>query len=238
MYKLINLFLLITIILLTACGSSQNPEQKNDPEQINLKLEQIEDQVRLAIQQGDQAKALELANQLVHPSHVKWKTKPRKEIFGFRIKFYYDEYWLEKRNIYKDQIIAMTNNTANLTNNKANQEESIKTVENLQADDSTNTNSAVCIGEWTGTFGENQINLVIESIDDGLVQGYNSIQGKNRILKGLVDENNYFELREPGDEEWDGVFKFKIENNQAVGKWNANNGKLTIDFTLTVNKAE
>jgi len=88
------------------------------------------------------------------------------------------------------------------------------------------------VGEWEGNFGENQILLVIDEIKGNQVNGYNVIQGKKRILSGTIDENKYFVLTEPGDDEWDGVFRFKIVNQQAKGKWNANNGKLSIDFVL------
>jgi hypothetical protein len=227
-----NLLLLIYILILSACGNSGNSDQTAAAEQLNLKLEQIEDQVRLAIQQGDQAKALELVNQLVHTAHIKWQLKSKRNSYGISRKYYYDEYWLETRNYYKDQIIAMTVNKAIPTSNEAGNKEPIKSTQSEQTDDNTNVSSSELTGTWEGTFGENQITLVIETITDGLVRGYNSIQGKKRILKGTVDEDNNFHLNEPGDEDWDGMFIFKIENKNAIGTWRANNGTLTIEFNL------
>lgn len=76
-----------------------------DASEINLKLEGIEDQIKLAIQDGNRDKALELTNQLVHPMHEKWEEK-----FGFVSgDVYYDDWWSKRRQEYKDQIMAMPN---------------------------------------------------------------------------------------------------------------------------------
>lgn len=73
--------------------------------EINLKLESIEDQVKLAIQDGNKEKALELTNQLVHPLHEKWEEQSKFDSWnGYP---FYDEWWSKKRQEYKDQIMAM-----------------------------------------------------------------------------------------------------------------------------------
>ncbi len=95
------------------------------------------------------------------------------------------------------------------------------------------SNSNDLIGEWKGAFGNDQLLINIESInDDGSVTGFNVVKNNRRALTGLKNDNE-FELREPGDDKWDGVFKFTISNNEATGTWTANNGKSTKSFTLT-----
>jgi len=231
MKKFKNLIIILAALLISSCsGSQEKSASKEDPQKINLKLEIIEDQVRLAIQNGDQAKALELANQLVHPLHEKWEGKATKEIFGLSVDdYYYDDYWTEKRNKYKDQIMAMSDKVESTTNGALNEATNIQSGQDAERI----AKSMDFTGEWKGEFGDNQIILAIVKIDNGQVSGYNIIQGKTRRLKGTVDANNNFELSEPGDDEWDGVFKFTIEAKQAKGSWVSNNGKLTIDFKLT-----
>ena len=87
--------------------------EKNGAE-ISLKLEAIEDQVKLAIQSGDKEKALQLANQLVHPLHAEDKAQPFNTWSGYPK---YDEEWNKKRQDYKDQIMAMANTTKPINSN-------------------------------------------------------------------------------------------------------------------------
>lgn len=73
--------------------------------EINSKLELIEDQIKMAIQEGDRDKALELANQLVHPLHEQWKDQSKFDTWeGYP---YYDEWWSKRRQEYKDQIMTI-----------------------------------------------------------------------------------------------------------------------------------
>ena len=89
------------------------------------------------------------------------------------------------------------------------------------------------IGEWKGAFGNDQLLINIESInDDGSVTGFNIVKNNKRALTG-VKNGDEFELKEPGDDKWDGVFKFTITENTATGTWTANNGKSTKQFSLT-----
>lgn len=89
------------------------------------------------------------------------------------------------------------------------------------------------LGEWSGDFGNNVIMISIESIkSDGSVSGYNIIKNNRRNLIGTKSGNN-FTLKEPGDQYWDGVFKFIIdENDVANGTWKSNNGKINREFNL------
>lgn len=83
--------------------------------EINAKLEQIEDQVKIAIADGNRDKALALANQLVHPLHEKWEDDSK--FSGWNGYPYYDEWWSQKREDYKSQIFSLPVLQANLAYN-------------------------------------------------------------------------------------------------------------------------
>ena len=93
------------------------------------------------------------------------------------------------------------------------------------------------IGEWKGAFGNDQLALTIEAVnEDALKWGSTIVKGNSRPLTGTVTKsgNSYnFELKEPGNDKWDGVFNFSISGNTANGNWTANNGKSTKHFSLT-----
>ena len=96
------------------------------------------------------------------------------------------------------------------------------------------------IGVYTGAFGDNEIELEIISINPKTlsVTGSNSVAGNSRPLKGtieILDNVCYFVLNEPGDDEYDGVFEFKIyknSNTSLEGTWRSNDGTLTRDYRL------
>ena len=86
--------------LIQANQASEDLEAKS--KQINLKLESIEDQIKIELKNGNKDEALALTNQLVHPYHEiytgteeNWYSDPK----------YYDEYWNEKRKFYKNKIL-------------------------------------------------------------------------------------------------------------------------------------
>ena len=91
------------------------------------------------------------------------------------------------------------------------------------------------IGEWTGQFGQKQIHVVIESIDNSTANGYNILNGKRRPISGtVIKSDNSFtcELREPGDDKWDGIFNLSISGGKAEGTWKSYNGKVIRAFIL------
>jgi hypothetical protein len=96
------------------------------------------------------------------------------------------------------------------------------------------------IGAYSGSFGDNEIMLKIEGIDTKTltVVGKNTVSGNSRPLKGtieILDNVCYFVLNEPGDNQFDGVFEFKIyknSNNSLEGTWRSNDGTLTRDYRL------
>ena len=80
-----------------------NISKQNDIK-LSQQLEQIEDQINLSIQSGDKEKALNLTNQLVHPSHKDMQTQ-KFDVWNGYPKF--DEYWSKKREKYKEQILKL-----------------------------------------------------------------------------------------------------------------------------------
>jgi len=96
--------LAIGIYFLYSVNSKE--DKIKEANQICIQLETIEDQIKIAIQNGDKEKALELTNKLIHPLHEKWEDNSKKEFWkGYP---YYDEWWSNKREEYKNQILGTT----------------------------------------------------------------------------------------------------------------------------------
>ena len=98
------------------------------------------------------------------------------------------------------------------------------------------------IGSWVGYFKEdskedysdkavevdgavywnrdNKINISIDKITDSLVIGHSVVAGNDRPFKGVVNEG-VFTVKEPGDDKYDGEFKFEISDDKLIGKWTA-----------------
>ncbi len=105
-------------------------------------------------------------------------------------------------------------------------------------------NEADMIGYWVGMFepdtnvgeitaGEgfywnyaNKINISIDKIEQGKVWGHSIVAGNDRPFEGTVvfKDNAYsFTLSEPGDDKYDGAFKFTIKKSDSLlnGTWHA-----------------
>lgn len=95
-------------------------------------------------------------------------------------------------------------------------------------------------GEWKGDFGGKELLISLNEVDLDLgLTGYDEVKGNKRDLKGVITDNgngNFtINLKEPGDDKWDGSFKIKYIDGESTmsGTWTANNGKSTKNFTLT-----
>ena len=101
------------------------------------------------------------------------------------------------------------------------------------------------IGNWVGWFEsdmgnqdndledeviywgrENKITISIEEIEGENVKGHSIVAGNYRPFSGTIsDLGNEFtlELKEPGDNQYDGSFQISMEKNQKIlsGKWKA-----------------
>jgi len=74
----------------------------------------------------------------------------------------------------------------------------------------------------------NKINISIDEIKDGKIIGHSVVAGNDRPFEGTIKINKLsayntyeFEVSEPGDNRYDGTFKFTIENNVLYGTWTA-----------------
>ena len=78
---------------------------------------------------------------------------------------------------------------------------------------------------WSRT---NKINISIDKITDSLVWGHSVVAGNDRPFEGSVEkldnpEGYFFQVKEPGDNKYDGEFSFTISitENNLIGKWKA-----------------
>lgn len=73
--------------------------------EINQQLESLEALLRLSIESGDRARALELVDQLFHPLNEQWKDQSKWDAwYGYPN---YSDWWGMKREEYKDRIMAL-----------------------------------------------------------------------------------------------------------------------------------
>ena len=78
----------------------------------------------------------------------------------------------------------------------------------------------------------NKINISIDEIRDTIVMGHSVVAGNDRPFKGtvekIVDQDAQsiiyaFQVKEPGDDPYDGVFSFKLLDGKLMGTWEAFN---------------
>lgn len=80
----------------------------------------------------------------------------------------------------------------------------------------------------------NKINIAIDKIDNGKIEGHSVIAGNSRPFSGTITnngDNTYtVEAKEPGDDRYDGTFSFTIDANDESlkGTWTANDNKLAV----------
>jgi endogenous inhibitor of DNA gyrase (YacG/DUF329 family) len=231
-WKTIVVFAIVAAIGIGVFSHFKANSKENDVK-LSQQLEQIEDKVKLSIQSGDKEKALDLANQLVHPSHENMETQKFDAWSGYPK---YDEYWSKKREEYKEQIMQLGGNRKIVNKQETHQVQETPPEQTPTKIETPDFSSS--IGEWKGAFGNDQLVLTIETVnEEGYVTGFDIVKGNRRPLTGTATKSGnsyYFELKEPGNDKWDGVFKFSISGNTANGNWIANNGKSTKQFSLTI----
>lgn len=156
-------FIITLIVLFFGYQALSSKSNAKEAAEINLKLEAIEDQIKLAIQDGNKEKALELTNQLVHPIHEKWEERSKFDAgFGYP---YYDEYWAEKREKYKEEILKKENNTQS----PINEQEEPQAQEN-QAENQEQTATAASEAQQTTQKYYNGCGYSYESKEDCMTQ--------------------------------------------------------------------
>ena len=110
-------------------------------------------------------------------------------------------------------------------------------------------NKADLIGNWVGWFEpdmgnqnndlsvddqiywgrENKISLSIEEIEGENVKGHSVVAGNYRPFSGTISDSDteyMINLKEPGDDKYDGSFQISMKKNQKIisGKWKAYKG--------------
>ncbi len=80
------------------------------------------------------------------------------------------------------------------------------------------------LGCYVGAFGKNKINLTIYETANGSAEGYSVCAGNFRKVSGtfdLMEEDHYtFTLKEPGDDQYDGIFEFTLDASDEMVKGN------------------
>ena len=86
----------------------------------------------------------------------------------------------------------------------------------------------IVTGESYAWDFENKINISIDKIDGGNVTGHSVVAGNYRPFSGIITKEKTiykFVVKEPGDDKYDGVFQFYIDeaDRKLTGTWKANN---------------
>ena len=97
------------------------------------------------------------------------------------------------------------------------------------------------LGSFAGPFGDNKITLLITKLSGDTVEGRSVVGGNDRPFAGVVkfinDKYNIV-AKEPGDNQYDGVFNFSIDTNkpdELNGSWKPNTPTATLkskDYSL------
>ena len=70
------------------------------------------------------------------------------------------------------------------------------------------------VGHYVGPFKPNKITLTFYEITNEGVKGYSTVAGNHRPLTGTINKEGkvyHMELKEPGDDEWDGMFAVTLD---------------------------
>ena len=89
-------------------------------------------------------------------------------------------------------------------------------------------NYAKLIGSYVGDFGTNKITLLITKAINDTIEGRSVVGGNDRPFSGIItfaDGKYHINAKEPGDDQYDGVFAFTIDDKQpdvVTGNWKPN----------------
>lgn len=148
----------------------------------------------------------------------------------------------ESSKIHSDSttyVLKKTNNTISgaivKEKNTTNKEKDTSSLISTMIRPGSSYNVKYFLGEWNGKYGNGKITIIISEVDENdKVSGSYYLEDKNvRFKLSGIKKGNEFELKELGDNEWDGSFKFTIIDNAVNGNWISNNGELTRNLILT-----
>jgi hypothetical protein len=79
----------------------------------------------------------------------------------------------------------------------------------------------------------NKINIAIDKIENGKIEGHSVVAGNIRPFSGTATQNGKIytvEAKEPGDDKYDGTFFFTLDTDKKIitGTWVANDKKLSV----------
>lgn len=79
-------------------------------------------------------------------------------------------------------------------------------------------------GNWVGFLGDNRLNVQIQTVQGKTVNGRSVAAGNFRVINGTLEESPEaytLQLKEPGDDKYDGEFTITIKKNGMVceGNW-------------------
>lgn len=133
-------------------------------------------------------------------------------------------------------MIACTNNT---TTTKTAPDAPPVATEKATTPPAAATATHPLMGNWVGMLGSNKLNVQLLQINGNSVTGRSVAAGNYRNITGTLTEtaNGYtLQLREPGDDKYDGIFDITIRKEGMVceGKWTPFDTQLkTKPFTLS-----
>lgn len=92
-------------------------------------------------------------------------------------------------------------------------------------------------------YEENKINLAIDSIQGSNAFGHSVIEGIERPLRGTFSQiqNLYsFQMQQPGDDKFDGTFRFTISNSDSLikGSWEPFNNSIEQNLAFELSKQQ
>jgi hypothetical protein len=113
------------------------------------------------------------------------------------------------------------------------------------AQQTATTNQEAISGFYVGMFNAeefkenkkpsyaNKINIAIDKIGSGKIEGHSIVAGNSRPFSGTTTQNgNIFtvEAKEPGDDKYDGTFSFTLDTDKKAitGTWISNDKKLSV----------
>ncbi len=108
---------------------------------------------------------------------------------------------------------------------------STKDVEKTNGKDSAPSVTTAAInllGSYVGPFGDNKITLLITKVVSDTIEGRSIVGGNDRPFTGIVkfiNDKYTVTAREPGDDQYDGVFDFTIDTklpDMVTGSWKPN----------------
>jgi YARHG domain len=101
------------------------------------------------------------------------------------------------------------------------------------------------LGSFVGAFGDNKITMLIIKAQGDSIEGRSVVGGNDRPFRGTFTEKDgkySISAKEPGDDQYDGVFNFIIDvnnNDMVTGSWTPNDTKRPAkDYSLQRKKFE